>query len=286
MSVSPGQFLRNPSGSTYLMKEKLGSGQYGTVWKARSRGFLYAIKVIPLSRVKPERFTAEVEILRELKNNSACDHGILCYDESWVGSENYFLVTEFISGPDLFSFSDQVASGKIKISAEEIRQVLISLAESVAYMHNQGIAHRDIKPENIHVDTSALETTLLDLGFSCFTTSDFNQCESNEKFGSIYFMAPEFLWGRVDDFFDTDIYALGITFFETVMGKEFFSASTTEQVMKDIKSGNHEKIRTGNLHLDVLLTQMTARSHLQRPAADEVVKSLRSQTWDSLPILS
>jgi len=280
-----GKILTSPSGTEYTIDKKVGSGQYGTVWKAYSNDQVFAIKVIARKSVDALKFYAEINILKTLKTASACNNRILCYQESWTDDNNYYLVSNFIPGPNLFYFNQMVHTQKIKISAEQIRQILLKIAAAVAYLHAQGIAHRDIKPENIQIDMSTFNPTLIDLGLSCFTTTKFPRCKPNERVGSPVFSAPELLIGRVDDFFAVDIYALGVVFFESVMGKNLINSKNEQELIKDILSGNRTKIDTGNMQLDVLLTQMLAKSPLQRITADEVVNSLESQSWSTVPIL-
>lgn len=127
-------------------EEELGKGNFSTVYSGRavkggSRD--YAIKCIPKETMSHDDVLAifdEVAILQQLNH----PHIIQLYD--FFEENNYFfLVMEKLTGGELF---DRIVVKEF-YSEHEARNVIRSILDAVAYMHNRGIAHRDLKPENL-----------------------------------------------------------------------------------------------------------------------------------------
>ena len=88
-------------------------------------------------------FEAELSILRKL------DHpNILKIFEVFEDKVNYFLVTEFCTGIELFD----AIQNKVRFSEYEAAQILRQVLGAIAYCHSLGVVHRDLKPENLIYD--------------------------------------------------------------------------------------------------------------------------------------
>jgi len=149
----------------YQLDGALGSGAFGTVWRAThiDSGELVAIKVIERTRQLVEDFRLELneaEILKSLDHPNIVQLKELAADPSGDGC---FLVMELVDGGHLQASLDEHGAYEDAHAAEIFRQV----AEAVAYLHARNITHRDIKPENIlFVRGAGLTVKLTDFGMS------------------------------------------------------------------------------------------------------------------------
>ena len=138
---------------------------------------------------------------------------------------------------------------------------LIALCNVVAYAHSRGVLHRDIKPANV-LSGKYGETFLVDWGLaeasllpdvqrdhlevpSAFHPDDFHgETEFGATVGTPAYMSPEQATGR-NDLLEpaTDIYSLGATLYEVLIGRPPFVGATTSEVIKNVTQGTFPKPR-------------------------------------------
>jgi serine/threonine protein kinase len=165
----------------YQLIDKIGSGGFGTVFKAKrvANGKEMAIKFLRIPRGEEEQYmkyiNEEVRLMRETRNaNNQCESGIVCYVEHFaIPVQNdipaYVIVMELLQGRDLFDISSAAILNNQPIQEETIRKWLASALDALAKLHAKGIAHRDIKRENLYVIENEDKVVLIDLGVGCFT---------------------------------------------------------------------------------------------------------------------
>lgn len=167
----------------YQILEYLGKGAFGVVQKVKHivSGDIRAMKIINkdsfLGSFDEEKLDKEVDILKKL------DHpNILKIYEFYFDSKNYYIVTEFCKGGELFDKINELGTFSEKIAASIIKQIL----QGVSYCHSKGIVHRDLKPENILIESISgsgeLSIKIIDFGAS----STFKKREAlTEKTGTV-----------------------------------------------------------------------------------------------------
>jgi hypothetical protein len=150
--VSPGTDVGG-----YTVEAPLGEGGFGTVFRARRGGVLYALKLLPLEEVGDWG-------LRELLNLAKVQHPnvvrLLGHGQWPDKAPRYFvLIMEYVPGRRL----DVWASAENPSAREAVRKVL-GLAQGLAAIHAAKVVHRDVKEANtlVHEDTG--EVVLVDLG--------------------------------------------------------------------------------------------------------------------------
>lgn len=107
----------------------------------------------------------------------------------------------------------------------EACDVMLQLTEGVSYIHEHGIIHRDLKPDNIfYLPDGSLK--IADFGIA----TRLGQKEEGDVVpGTVYYCAPEALLGKAADP-RSDIYSMGVIFYELLVGSVPFDGETTEEV--------------------------------------------------------
>ncbi|KAL1675757.1 kinase-like domain-containing protein [Schizophyllum commune] len=196
----------------YFLKDLLGSGSYGAVYKAldllsaKERPKFYAVKcqvkADPTSRrALYQRRESTLHAIVSVHPN------IVTLRETVETPDYLFLVMDLCDGHDLFAAIESKAFvGRTELIQDGYAQIL----DAVAFCHKNGIYHRDLKPENILVSLDLRRLYLTDFGLA---TRDPDSVTIG--CGSGYYMSPECLGSkafRVASFPNgpTDVWALGV----------------------------------------------------------------------------
>jgi len=149
------------------------------------------------------RFSHEAKVTARLLHPNICR----VYDFGTYNSRP-FIVFELIKG--------QTLGNKLKlksyVSYIEACEIIIQICDVLTYIHTRGIIHRDIKPDNIYYLYDGT-VKLSDFGISLDLTNKTK--EDTVLIGSVHYLAPEICQGG-EVTKQSDIYSLGITFFELV----------------------------------------------------------------------
>ena len=201
LRVSAGDFVIEKHGKLrdiYRIGKKLGEGAFGSVRKLthRTTGETRAVKTIHKKNLHSEEecqtFFNEVSVLRSI------DHpNVIKLYEFYQDDKNYYLITEFCSGGELFDRIINSGHFSEALAARYMHQIL----SVVSYCHERNIVHRDLKPENFLLDTQDEEANLKVIDFG---TSQFFRLGDRltQKFGTPYYIAPEVLRKNYDHLCD------------------------------------------------------------------------------------
>lgn len=152
-----------------------------------------------------------------------------------------YIVMEYLKGPTLSTYLQTLHQNGIKLSLEQIGQLLKYIVAGLDYAHGQGIIHRDIKPANILLHsknrdftensliTKHVEPVITDFGLARIIHSN-QQTASGFVSGTPAYMSPEQARGNKVDH-RTDIYSLGIILYELVAGRVPFEGDTAITVI-------------------------------------------------------
>src|SRR5213083_1345470 len=108
-------------------------------------------------------------------------------------------------------------------------RVAIDVLKALEYAHGQGIVHRDMKPSNVLVRESDGAATVMDFGIAKMAKSTKLTAEG-QTMGTVRYMSPEQVRGQ-EVTLATDIYSLGATFYESLVGDTPFDGNTHFEIM-------------------------------------------------------
>jgi serine/threonine protein kinase len=212
--------------SHYLLKEKLGEGQYGVVYIGEdlTTGEVRAIKRIKKVRLAHDSSfknqMREIEIMRLLNHENI----VRLYDYTST-SKHLYLVMEFCSGKDL---THQRSVGE-QTTLHYLRQLVAGL--NILKLNR--IAHRDLKPANILLSDKTPQAKLKIGDFGVARTLN-EESLAKTYVGTPFYMAPEVLALREDDSLryneSADLWSLGVIVFELIGGNKPFPARDREEL--------------------------------------------------------
>lgn len=191
-----------PLDNKYRLVRSLGEGGFGQVWLAEDvllDGHRVAIKQLKNSSVGNTSL-----LIEEMQHLSSLDHPhVVKFLHHFQDDDNLYLVMENCAGGSLDAFARGRPIDPVKVFAWGK-----TLADTLATVHQHGIVHHDIKPQNLLL-TDDGRLKIADFGVA------------NRNWGTRSYMAPELSLGEAvtSDDVRIDVYALGITLLELLLGK-------------------------------------------------------------------
>jgi predicted ATPase len=265
--------------SHYLILQKLGAGGMGEVYLAEDTrlGRKVALKLLPAT------FTTNQERVRrfeqEARSASALNHpNIITIHEIGETEAGRFIVMEFVEGRTLRQMTGHLPA------IESLSTWGAQIARALGVAHAAGIIHRDIKPENIMVRDDGY-VKVLDFGLARLAPRSGVEIDPDTQASSIpgslvgtaLYMSPEQARGDLVGS-ASDIFSLGIVFYELATGRNPFKERSTLALLKAITSqlvpppsSLNPEIPTA---LDTLIMQMLEKEAHMRPSAVQVEAAL------------
>jgi predicted Ser/Thr protein kinase len=205
----------------YRFEKKLSASNHSTVYLAKKESSEQEIVLKVLQQVPDvadsigafDRFLQEYELIAEIEHPN-----IVKIFDLGVGDDHAHIVMEYLDGGDL---KRRIAKG---INEPDAVRYLRQIASALAAVHDVGILHRDLKPGNIMLRTDNT-VALIDFGLAKRMRLKLEITGSGEIFGTPYYMSPEQGHGNGVDA-RSDIYSLGVIFFEMLTGEKPFRADT------------------------------------------------------------
>ncbi|MBI3124388.1 MAG: protein kinase [Ignavibacteriales bacterium] len=203
----------------------LGKGGMGIVYKAYDTRLdrYVAIKLLSSSVLDKERFVERFK--REAKNQAKLTHPNIVGVYGFIEYSNLLgIVMEYVEGESL----EKVIDRQGRFNLQDVVYILKHLLQGIGYAHQRGFIHRDIKPSNIILNKEGI-TKIMDFGISK-SLVDNNMTKTGSKVGTVYYMSPEQIRGH-DVTNRSDIYSIGCTIYEMIVGQPPFDFSSEYEVM-------------------------------------------------------
>ncbi|KZT42632.1 kinase-like protein [Sistotremastrum suecicum HHB10207 ss-3] len=215
----------------YRFVEEIGFGNWGSVWACEHRNkpprapddddecdreSRVAVKVVfrhktPTTAARVKSLWNEMKIVRSFKYDP---HPSIVPFHNFIITPSYALITmQYL--PRLIP---------VEVSETKAREWFRSLLSGVEFLHKRGVVHNDIKPANILLSPATPPVpVLVDFGFAeKYDTGSRKAFISNLAYGTPEYLSPERARGLPHDTRKSDVWSLGITFFEILVGRTPF----------------------------------------------------------------
>ena len=272
----------------YEVLEKVGSGGMASVYRARREedGQIVALK-IPMEQYVADakfirRFHREAEVAQRLDHVNI----VRTFEHGSVGIR-HFMAMEFVDGRSLEAYVE----GE-ELTVELSVEVMKAVVSALQHIHSAGIIHRDIKPANIMILRGGIESVeppvfnpdavkLMDFGIAGGKVLS-RLTMTGARVGTPVYMSPEQARGLKIDH-RSDIYSLGLVFYETLTGQTAFKGGYEAIVHQQIFQ-TPPPPRQLNLSIpkaiDALIMRMIAKEPDERPSLEDVLEALERDAFD------
>ncbi len=252
----------------------IATGAIATVYLAESErvGALVVLKV--LSQVPDvvegrgtfDRFLQEYEVVSKVEHPNV----VRIYDLG-VADDHAYIAMEYFAAGDLRARMRQ------KVTPAQALVYLRQMAAALQAIHGVGVLHRDLKPGNVMLRPNG-SLALIDFGLAKQLQLDAEITATGEIFGTPYYMSPEQGHGaEVDE--RSDIYSLGVMFFEMLMGKKPYLAGTPMAVIYKHSHAPLPPLEDEMTYLEPLVHKLLAKEPRDRyQTAEELIRAI-----DELP---
>lgn len=272
-------------GENYEIISLIGVGGMGYVYRVRHRILqkLYAMKTLSsqhVSEIAWRRLQVEAQAIARMNHpNIVGIHNLGLHEDRLP-----YYVMDLLDGEAL---ADRLKRGSLTLS--QALPIFIEVCRGLGYAHKKGIIHRDIKPGNIILlkepDSSGATVKIVDFGIAKLSgasdPSNQNLTCVGEVFGSPYYMSPEQCEGKRIDA-RSDIYSVGCTLFEALVGHPPFRGNNPVQTM--VMHQSHEPPSMSAAagknfpeEIEELVAQLLAKAPMDRyQSLDKVAEDLQS----------
>ncbi len=246
----------------FKVEKELGSGAMGSVYRGvdETTGRHVAIKIIApglaSNTTAVERFLRESKVLKRLAHPNIA---------RYLGSGRYhgtpFYIMEFIEGESL----DHVLARRGRIAWEEVVTIGIQLCGALQVAHDAGIIHRDLKPSNLMMLPDGT-VKLTDFGIAKDTDAD-ALTRTHSTLGTAAYMSPEQCRGSKNITYKSDLYSMGIMFYELITGNRPFTSDNPMDVFLMHVKGKCARPSTFAMDLPIWLDNLIC--NLMEKAPDD-----------------
>lgn len=237
----------------------------GLVFRVRQRelGRTAVLKLLPAELTNregfKERFAQEARLTASLSHPK-----IATLYEFGERNGHYFILMEYVPGMNL---RELVQAGSLP--ATEACEIVVQICEGLELAHKKGVVHRDLKPENVMIDEEG-HVKLIDFGIAKLIddqSRDLPKTQEHHRLGTMAYMSTEQLTSKDPVDHRSDIYSLGVIFYELLTG--------------EIPHGSFlppSQIVSCDSQLDLIISQMLAPHRGQRQQSVAEVKSQIQET--------
>ena len=252
----------------YIIKETLGKGSYGIVYKVEKKNTnnIYVIKQISLhglSNKEKDEVNQEAEILRKINSDF-----VVKYYTSFKEKDKINIVMEYCDGGDLNDFiKEKKEIGKL-LEEDLVWEIFIKITIGLSDIHKMKILHRDLKTLNIFLKKN-MEIKIGDLGVAKILLKN---SFAKTVIGTPYYLSPEICQEKpYND--KSDVWALGCILYELCTFNHPFDARSQGALILKILNNKPEPIDNFySRDLNNLINLLLDKNYENRPTCNEILK--------------
>jgi serine/threonine protein kinase len=260
----------------YKIVAEIGRGGMGVVYKAHEESLNRFVAIKMLGEHLEEDSEYVERFVREAQSAAALSHPNIVQIYS-IAEENghHYFVMEYVHGTSV----QRMIQTKGKIPPPEAARFILQAAAGLQDAHAHDVVHRDIKPANLMVTDRGL-VKIADFGLALMGSATTRLTATGMLMGTPGYLSPEQCLDQSPDH-RTDIYSLGVTFFEMVTGTMPFRADSPLALLKLIVEVEPPDICELNPEVDdelrAIIARMLAKDREARyPSCAEIIDDLQS----------
>jgi len=226
-----------PTLGRYEILSELGQGAMGTVYLGKDPKINreVAVKTLRYEEVPNQLEEVKARFFREAEAAGKLAHpNIVTIFDVGEDHDTAYIAMELLNGEDL---SNYCLKGNL-LPVERVLGIISSVAEALSYAHSQKVVHRDIKPANIILLEND-QVKVADFGIA--RVMDISKTQTGVVFGTPAYMSPEQIAGKKVDG-RSDLFSLGVVFYELLTGEKPFKGDTITEVMYAIAKASYTPI--------------------------------------------
>ncbi|XP_066349584.1 serine/threonine-protein kinase CTR1-like isoform X1 [Miscanthus floridulus] len=254
------------------LKERVGAGCFGTVYRADWHGSDVAVKVLTdqdVGEAQLKEFLREIAIMKRVRHPN-----VVLFMGAVTKCPHLSIVTEYLPRGSLFRLINKAANGEMLGLKRRLRMAL-DVAKGINYLHclNPPIVHWDLKTPNMLVDRN-WSVKVGDFGLSRFKANTF--ISSKSVAGTPEWMAPEFLRGEPSNE-KCDVYSFGVILWELLTMQQPWSGLGPAQVVGAVAFQNRRLPipKDTDPELAALVESCWDDDPRQRPSFSSIVDTLK-----------
>ena len=236
--------IEKPMLGRYQVEKELGKGAMGIVYLGKDPKIsrVVAIKTMALANEfeGSELEDVKARFFREAETAGRLNHpNIVTIYDAGEEQDLAYIAMEFLKGKDL---ADNTKVGEL-LPIGKVFEIIAKCALALDYAHKQDVVHRDIKPANIMFHQESNEIKITDFGIARITDS--SKTKTGVVLGTPSYMSPEQLSGQKVDG-RSDLFSLGVMFYQMVSGKLPFKADSMAALMYKITNDEAKSLSEVN----------------------------------------
>ncbi len=247
----------------YVIEKRVGRGAMGAVYLAKDPRInrAVAVKAIPIEKEfeDEELKEARLRFYREAESAGRLTHpNIITVFDAGEDKGLAYIAMEYVPGIPLKAFTDP----KKLLAPKRALELCAATADALDYAHNQGVIHRDIKPANLLYNPKEGSLKISDFGVARLT--DNNRTKTGIVLGTPMYMSPEQL-GAEDLTGLSDLFSLGVTLYELLVGEVPFKASNIAVLMTKITTEDPSPVSSRRAGIPPGVDAVLSKALAKRP---------------------
>ena len=254
----------------FSITDKLGKGTGGAVFLGHDPVIdrAVAVKILGTAIGVGDKKQREQQFINEARAAGRLSHPniVTIYDASSEGGTT-FIAMEFLQGQDL---RELIISGK-RFDIIEVSNIILKVAEALAYAHEHGVIHRDIKPANIFILPNN-QPKVVDFGIARAPNRVLDErgnpaqtLFNNNILGTPSYMSPEQAMGQQVNAL-TDVFSLGVIMYEMLTMQKPFQSNDIDKLLNQIANKTPKSPSEVSPNVPEKLSKIVLKAMQKNPA--------------------